>query len=124
MGDLNLWGGAPDRADPASEYRQLIAALDAAVAPRRFVDLWLATHPRDPETASGTKPRVLDDGSLRPREKRIDFLLLAGAARATARDAPRLPAERPRGRRRAGGRPLEPRGAVRRDPLARAGRVL
>ncbi len=82
MGDLNLWGGAPDRADPASEYRHLIAALDAAVAPRRFVDLWLATHPRDPETASGTKPRVLDDGSLRPREKRIDFLLLAGAGRA------------------------------------------
>ena len=36
----------------------------------------------DPETDSGTKPRVLEDGSLRPREKRIDFLLLAGAGRA------------------------------------------
>jgi endonuclease/exonuclease/phosphatase family metal-dependent hydrolase len=82
MGDLNLWGGAPDRADPGSEYNHLMAALDAAVAPRRFVDLWLATHPGDPETASGTKPRLLADGSLRPREKRIDFLLLAGAGQA------------------------------------------
>ena len=82
MGDLNLWGGAPDRADPGSEYNHLMAALDAAVAPRRFVDLWLATHPGDPETASGTKPRLLADGSLRPREKRIDFLLLAGADQA------------------------------------------
>ncbi len=78
MGDFNLWGGAPDRADPNSEYNFLLEALDAAVAPRRFVDLWLATHARDPETASGTKPRVLKDGSIRPREKRIDFLLLAG----------------------------------------------
>ena len=73
LGDLNIWGGAPDRADPSSEYNQLMQALNAAVAPRRFVDLWLATHPDDPETDSGTKPRVLADGSLRPREKRIDF---------------------------------------------------
>ena len=82
LGDLNLWGGAPDRADPASEYNHLMQALNAAVAPRRFVDLWLATHADDPETHSGTKPRVLEDGSVRPREKRIDFLLLAGADRA------------------------------------------
>ena len=82
LGDLNIWGGAPDRADPSSEYNYLIQALNAAVAPRRFVDLWLATHPDDPEADSGTKPRVLADGSLRPREKRIDFLLLAGAERA------------------------------------------
>jgi endonuclease/exonuclease/phosphatase family metal-dependent hydrolase len=81
LGDLNIWGGTVDRADPSSEYNHLIGALDAAVAPRRFVDLWLATHPADPETDSGTKPRVLEDGSLRPREKRIDFLLLAGAER-------------------------------------------
>jgi endonuclease/exonuclease/phosphatase family metal-dependent hydrolase len=83
MGDLNLWGGTLDRADPASEYSHLMAALNAAVAPRRFVDLWLATHPRDPETDSGTKRRILDDGSIRPREKRIDFLLLAGGGQAT-----------------------------------------
>jgi endonuclease/exonuclease/phosphatase family metal-dependent hydrolase len=79
MGDLNLGGGAQDRADPASEYNHLMATLDAAAGPRRFVDLWLATHLKDPETASGTKPRVLADGSLRPRERRIDYLLLAGA---------------------------------------------
>jgi endonuclease/exonuclease/phosphatase family metal-dependent hydrolase len=81
LGDFNLWGGAVDRADPGSEYNFLLGALNDAVAPRRFVDLWLATHPRDPETASGTKPRVLADGTVRPREKRIDFLLLAGADR-------------------------------------------
>ena len=83
MGDLNLGGGAQDRADPASEYNHLLAMLDAAVAPRRFVDLWLATHPDDPETASGTKPRLLADGTVRPRERRIDYLLLAGAGQAT-----------------------------------------
>jgi endonuclease/exonuclease/phosphatase family metal-dependent hydrolase len=82
VGDRGGGGGAPDRADPASEYNHLLAALDAAVAPRRLVDLWLATHPQDPETDSGTKPRRLADGTLRPREKRIDFLLLAGAERA------------------------------------------
>lgn len=81
LGDFNLWGGAPDRADPRSEYNALLVALNAAVAPRRFVDLWLATHADDPETGSGTKPRVLADGSVRPREKRIDFILLAGAGR-------------------------------------------
>ena len=95
MGDLNLWGGTSDRADPASEYSGLLAAMNAAVAPRRFVDLWLATHPTDPESDSGTKPRLLEDGSLRPREKRIDFLLLAGDGRAQPLDdAPRFPAER------------------------------
>jgi endonuclease/exonuclease/phosphatase family metal-dependent hydrolase len=82
LGDLNVWGGAPDRADPASEYNHLMAALNAAVAPRHFVDLWLAAHADDPETASGTKPRRLADGTLRPREKRVDFVLLAGAGRA------------------------------------------
>jgi endonuclease/exonuclease/phosphatase family metal-dependent hydrolase len=85
MGDLNLWGGTPDRADPASEYNRLMAALDAAVAPRRFVDLWLATHPHDAEIASGTKPRMLEDGSRRPREKRIDYLLLARDRRRRSR---------------------------------------
>ena len=82
MGDLNLWGGTVDRADRGSEYNHLMAALDAAVAPRRFVDLWLATHPDDPESDSGTKPRVFADGSVRPREKRIDFVLLAGGEQA------------------------------------------
>jgi endonuclease/exonuclease/phosphatase family metal-dependent hydrolase len=84
LGDLNIWGGRVDRADPASEYNHLMQALNAAVAPRRFVDLWLATHPEDPETDSGTKPRRLEDGSRRPREKRIDYVLLAGAARASS----------------------------------------
>jgi endonuclease/exonuclease/phosphatase family metal-dependent hydrolase len=82
LGDFNLWGGDPERADPGSEYNRLLDALNRAVAPRRFVDLWLATHPRDPEAESGSKRRVLADGSVRPREKRIDFLLLAGADRA------------------------------------------
>ena len=81
MGDLNLWGGAVDRADPASEYNHLMAALDAAVAPRRFVDLWLATHPRDPETDSGTKPRILDDGT-RPPAREADRLSAARRRRA------------------------------------------
>ena len=53
-------------------------ALNAAVAPRRFVDAWLATNAQDPETASGTKPRVLADGTLRPHEERIDYVFLAG----------------------------------------------
>lgn len=79
MGDLNLWGGAPDRADPTSEYHFLLGALTGAVAPGRFVDLWLATHPDDPETESGTKPRVLSNGALRPREKRIDYILVTGS---------------------------------------------
>jgi endonuclease/exonuclease/phosphatase family metal-dependent hydrolase len=86
MGDFNLWGGDVDRADPGSEYNFLLGALNEAVAPRRFVDLWLATHPRDPETASGTKRRVLRNGSVRPREKRIDFLLLAGAGQIRPRE--------------------------------------
>lgn len=79
MGDLNLWGGDPDRADPTSEYSFLLRTLNAVVAPGRFVDLWLATHPDDPETASGTKSRVLSNGTLRPREKRIDYILAAGS---------------------------------------------
>lgn len=85
MGDFNVWGGAPDRADPGSEYNVLLAGLNQAVAPRRFVDLWLEAHPDDPETASGTKPRLLEDGTLRPREKRVDFVLLAGAAQVVLR---------------------------------------
>jgi endonuclease/exonuclease/phosphatase family metal-dependent hydrolase len=85
MGDLNLWGGDPDRADPGSEYNLLLEALNEAVAPRRFVDLWLEMHPDDPEAGSGTKPRVLEDGSLRPREKRVDFILLASDGRAVPR---------------------------------------
>lgn len=82
MGDLNVWGGAVDRADPGSEYNHLMGALSAAVQPRRLVDLWLATHPLDPETESGTKRRRLADGTLRPREKRIDYVLMAGPPHA------------------------------------------
>jgi endonuclease/exonuclease/phosphatase family metal-dependent hydrolase len=77
MGDLNVWGGAVDRADSSSEYNHLMRALSEAVRPRHLVDLWLATHPDDPETESGTKRRRLADGTLRPREKRIDYILMA-----------------------------------------------
>jgi endonuclease/exonuclease/phosphatase family metal-dependent hydrolase len=78
MGDFNVAGGHPDRADPDSEYNFLLDTLNEAVAPRRFVDLWLEMHPDDPETDSGTKRRVYEDGSMRPRERRVDFILLAG----------------------------------------------
>jgi hypothetical protein len=50
------------------------------VAPRRFADSWLATHADDPETDSGTKPRVRADGTVRAHEERVDYLFLAGAA--------------------------------------------
>ena len=84
LGDLNLWGGTPDRADPASEYNHLMRGAGrggGAPALRRP----LARDPpgATPRPTSGTKPRLLEDGSLRPREKRIDFVLLAGAARAS-----------------------------------------
>jgi endonuclease/exonuclease/phosphatase family metal-dependent hydrolase len=82
LGDFNVRGSRVDRQDPGSEYNFLRRALDAAVAPHRFADAWLATHPVDPETDSGTKPRVLADGTLRPHEERIDYLFLTGAAAA------------------------------------------
>jgi endonuclease/exonuclease/phosphatase family metal-dependent hydrolase len=87
LGDFNVRGSTIDRQDPASDYNFLRRALDAAIAPRRFVDLWLATHPGDPETASGTKPRVRADGTLRPHEERIDYIFVAGSdARMMRRD--------------------------------------
>ena len=52
------------------------------MAPRRFADAWLATHADEPETGSGTKPRVRADGTLRAHEERVDYLFLAGAAAA------------------------------------------
>jgi endonuclease/exonuclease/phosphatase family metal-dependent hydrolase len=80
LGDFNVRGSRVDRQDPGSDYNLLRRTLDAAVAPRRFADSWLATHPDDPETDSGTKPRVLADGTRRPHEERIDYLFLAGPA--------------------------------------------
>jgi endonuclease/exonuclease/phosphatase family metal-dependent hydrolase len=82
LGDFNVRGSRVDRQDPGSDYNFLRRTLDAAVAPRRFADSWLATHADDPETDSGTKPRVLADGTLRPHEQRVDYLFLAGAAAA------------------------------------------
>jgi endonuclease/exonuclease/phosphatase family metal-dependent hydrolase len=82
LGDFNVRGSRVDRQDPGSDYHFLRRTLDAAVAPRRFADSWLATHPDDPETDSGTKPRALGDGTLRPYEERIDYLFLAGATAA------------------------------------------
>ncbi len=82
LGDFNVRGSRVDREDPRSDYHFLRRTLDAAVAPRRFADSWLATHAEDPETGSGTKPRVLADGTLRPHEDRVDYLFLAGAAAA------------------------------------------
>jgi endonuclease/exonuclease/phosphatase family metal-dependent hydrolase len=78
LGDFNVRGSLVDRQDPGSDYRFLMRELNAAVAPRRFVDTWLATNAQDPETASGTKPRVLPDGTLRPHEERVDYVFLAG----------------------------------------------
>jgi endonuclease/exonuclease/phosphatase family metal-dependent hydrolase len=79
LGDFNVRGSLVDREDPHSDYRFLVQELNAAVAPRRFVDTWLATNATDPETASGTKPRLLPDGTRRPHEERIDYVFLAGA---------------------------------------------
>lgn len=79
LGDFNVRGSLVDRQDPESDYHFLLQELNAAVAPRRLVDTWLAANAKDPETASGTKPRVLPDGSVRPHEERIDYVFLAGA---------------------------------------------
>jgi endonuclease/exonuclease/phosphatase family metal-dependent hydrolase len=78
LGDFNVRGSRVDRRDPGSDYHFLVQQLNAAVAPRRFIDAWLATNAEDPETASGTKPRVLLDGTLRPHEERIDYIFLTG----------------------------------------------
>jgi endonuclease/exonuclease/phosphatase family metal-dependent hydrolase len=78
LGDFNIRGSLVDRSDPASDYNFLRRALDAAVAPRRFLDAWLATHFADPDTASGTKPRLRADGTMRAHEERIDYVLVAG----------------------------------------------
>jgi endonuclease/exonuclease/phosphatase family metal-dependent hydrolase len=80
LGDFNVRGSRVDRQGPRSDYNFLRRTLDAAMAPRRFVDAWLATHSDDPETDSGTKPRAFADGTLRPHEERVDYLFLAGAA--------------------------------------------
>jgi endonuclease/exonuclease/phosphatase family metal-dependent hydrolase len=82
LGDFNVRGSRVDRQDPRSDYCFLLRTLDAAVAPRRFADSWLATHAADPETDSGTKPRLLADGTLRPHEERVDYLFVAGSAAA------------------------------------------
>jgi endonuclease/exonuclease/phosphatase family metal-dependent hydrolase len=82
LGDFNVRGSLVDRQDPGSDYRFLVQTLNAAVAPRRFVDTWLATNAEDPDTASGTKPRVLPDGTLRPHEERVDYVFLAGSGAA------------------------------------------
>lgn len=79
LGDFNVRGSLVDRQDPGSDYRFLVRKLKAAVAPRRLSDAWLATHADDPEIASGTKPRVFADGTLRPHEERIDYVFLAGS---------------------------------------------
>ena len=82
LGDFNVRGSRVDRQDPDSDYRFLVQQLNAAVAPRRFIDTWLATNAEDSETASGTKPRVLADGTLRPHEERVDYVFLAGSGAA------------------------------------------
>jgi endonuclease/exonuclease/phosphatase family metal-dependent hydrolase len=79
LGDFNVRGSLVDRQDPGSDYRFLVQALNAAVAPRRLVDTWLATNAADPDTASGTKPRLLPDGTRRPHEERVDYIFVAGA---------------------------------------------
>jgi endonuclease/exonuclease/phosphatase family metal-dependent hydrolase len=73
LGDFNVRGSRVDRQDPRSDYNSLRRVLDAAVAPRRFADAWLATHADAPETGSRTEPRVLADGTRRPHEGRVDF---------------------------------------------------
>jgi endonuclease/exonuclease/phosphatase family metal-dependent hydrolase len=79
LGDFNVRGSRVDRQDTESDYNFLRRTLDAAVAPRRVTDTWLATHAGDPETGSGTKPRMLADGTLRPHEERIDYVFVAGS---------------------------------------------
>jgi endonuclease/exonuclease/phosphatase family metal-dependent hydrolase len=85
LGDFNVRGSLVDRRDPGSDYNFLRRMLDAAVAPRRFVDAWLATRASNPDADSGTKPRVLADGTRRPHEERIDYVFLAGSPDATPR---------------------------------------
>ena len=84
LGDFNVRGSRVDRQDPCSDYRFLVQTLNAALAPRRIIDTWLATNADDPETDSGTKPRVRRDGTRRPHEERVDYVFLAGP-RATPR---------------------------------------
>ena len=79
LGDLNVRGTLLDRNDPASDYNFLLRMLRAAVAPRPLVDSWLAIHVADPDSGSGTKPRVRADGTLRAHEERIDYMFLASA---------------------------------------------
>ena len=87
LGDFNIRGSLVDRRDPASDYNFLRRTLDAALAPRRFIDAWLATHLADPDTASGTKPRVRADGTVRAHEERIDYVFVVGGeAGAVRRD--------------------------------------
>ena len=75
MGDFNVQSNAAERRDDASEYRALLRALDRAIAPRRFADLWLETHPERPDIWSWTKPKR----PWKPQPQRIDLMLLAGA---------------------------------------------
>lgn len=82
LGDFNVRGSLVDRQDPASDYRFLVRSLNRALAPLRVRDAWLTTNADDPETASGTKPRVFPDGTLRPHEERIDHLFVAGRGAA------------------------------------------
>jgi endonuclease/exonuclease/phosphatase family metal-dependent hydrolase len=79
LGDFNVRGSRVDRQDQGSDYSFLRHTLDAALAPRRFADSWLATHADDPETDSGTKPRVRADGTVGAHEERVDYLFLAGS---------------------------------------------
>lgn len=79
LGDFNVRGSLVDRQNPDSDYRYLVRTLERAVAPRRLRDAWLVANADDPDTASGTKPRVLPDGTVRPHEERIDYLFVAGS---------------------------------------------
>jgi hypothetical protein len=74
MGDFNVSSDAAERRDGRSEYRALMRALDEAIAPRRFADLWLETHPQSPDLWSWTKPKR----PWKPEPQRIDLMLLAG----------------------------------------------
>jgi endonuclease/exonuclease/phosphatase family metal-dependent hydrolase len=74
MGDFNVQSDAAERGAPESEYRNLLRALDRAIAPERFADLWLETHPQAPDLWSWTKPKP----PCKPQPQRIDLMLLAG----------------------------------------------
>jgi endonuclease/exonuclease/phosphatase family metal-dependent hydrolase len=89
LGDFNVRGTSVDRQDPASDYNFLLRTLRAAAAPRPLVDSWLAIHAANPDSDSGTKPRLRADGTLRAHEERIDYVFLAGegaAPRSMRRD--------------------------------------